>query len=138
LAKSVHNPFEDSVKVPFLSTTGFSIGPHHNAGESLNIAPVIPFRLNAEWDLIAEPSLSVTYVPSPHEQFGPQDLQTSLFLTPHNANEWLWGLGPIFQFPTATTTRFSIYEQDCAVTIFPIHAAPEPANSRARTSGNGN
>ena len=72
--------------MPFESTTAFSIGPHHNAGESLNIPPVIPFRLNAEWDLIAEPSLSVTYVPSPHEQFGLQDLQTSLFLTPHNAN----------------------------------------------------
>ena len=104
LAKSVHNPFEDSIKVLFESTTAFGIGPHHNAGESLNIQPLIPFRLNGEWDLIAEPSLSVTYLPSPHEQFGLQDLQTSFFLTPHNAHEWLWGIGPIFQFPTATAT----------------------------------
>lgn len=43
LAKSVHNPFEDFVKVPLQSTTGFSIGPHHNAGESLNVQPVFPF-----------------------------------------------------------------------------------------------
>jgi hypothetical protein len=103
LAKSVHNPFEDFVKVPLQSTTGFSIGPHHNAGESLNVQPAIPFSLNAEWDLIARPSLSVTYQPSPHEQFGLNDLQTSFFLTPHSADVWIWGVGPIFQFPTATS-----------------------------------
>jgi hypothetical protein len=113
LAKSVHNPFEDFVKVPLQSTTGFSVGPHHNAGESLNIQPVIPFSLNAEWDLIARPSLSATYQPSPQEQFGLNDLQTSFFVTPHNANEWIWGAGPIFQFPTATsdalgTGRYSV------------------------------
>jgi hypothetical protein len=113
LAKSVHNPFEDFVKVPLQSTTGFSVGPRHNAGESLNIQPVIPFSLNAEWDLIARPSLSATYQPSPQEQFGLNDLQTSFFVTPHNANEWIWGAGPIFQFPTATsdalgTGRYSV------------------------------
>jgi hypothetical protein len=73
LAKSVDNPFEDFVKVPLQSTTGFSIGPRHNAGDSLNVQPVIPFSLNAEWDLIARPSLSATYQPSPHEQFGLND-----------------------------------------------------------------
>lgn len=24
-------------------------------------------------------------------------------MTPHNADEWIWGAGPIFQFPTATS-----------------------------------
>jgi hypothetical protein len=104
LAKSVHNPFEDFIKVPIESETAFSIGPHHNAGESLNIEPLLPFRLNAGWDLIVQPNLTVSYLPSPHEAYGLEDLQTSFFLTPHGANEWLWGMGPIFQFPTATAT----------------------------------
>lgn len=103
LAKSVHNPFEDFVKVPIQSTTGFQVGQHHNAGDSVNIAPLVPFALNAEWDLIAEPSLTVTYLPSPQEQFGLEDLQTSFFLTPANASTWIWGVGPIFQFPTASS-----------------------------------
>jgi hypothetical protein len=103
LAKSVHNPFEDFVKVSLQSTTGFSIGPHHNAGDSLNVQPVIPFSLNPEWDLFARPSLSVNYQPSPHEQFGLTDLQSSFFLSPHSANKWIWGIGPIFQLPTATS-----------------------------------
>jgi len=45
LAKSIHNPFEDFVKVALQSTTGFNIGPHHNAGDSLNLQPTIPFSL---------------------------------------------------------------------------------------------
>jgi hypothetical protein len=102
LAKSVRNPFEDFVKVPLQSTTGFIIGPHHNAGDSLNVEPLIPIYLSSQWDLIARPSLSATYQPSPHEQYGLNDLQTSFFLTPRDATEWIWGVGPIFQFPTAT------------------------------------
>lgn len=105
LAKSVHNPFEDFVKVQVQPTTGFSIGPHHNAGESLNIQPLIPFSLNAQWDLMVRPSLSVTYLPTPREQFGLGDLQSSFFLTPHDANVWIWGVGPIFQLPTATSDQ---------------------------------
>jgi hypothetical protein len=103
LAKSVHNPFEDFIKVPFQSTTGFDVGPHHNAGDGLNVEPTIPLSVSANWDLIARPSLSAVYVPSPHEQYGLQDFQTSFYLTPEWATKWLWGVGPIFQFPTATS-----------------------------------
>ena len=34
LAISVHNPFEDFVKVPIQSTTGFQLGRHHKVGDS--------------------------------------------------------------------------------------------------------
>ena len=81
LAKSVHNPFEDFVKISIQSTTGFALGRHHNAGDSFNIQPFVPFALDAQWDLIVRPSLTATYLPSPHEQFGMQDLQASFFLT---------------------------------------------------------
>jgi hypothetical protein len=105
LAKSVHNPFEDFVKLSIQSTTGFELGPHHKAGDSFNLQPVVPFSLNEHWDLIARPSLNVTYLPSPHEQSGLQDLQTSFFLTPAKATTWIWGAGPIFQFPTASSSE---------------------------------
>ena len=61
LAISVHNPFEDFVKVPIQSTTGFQLGRDHKVGDSVNIEPLVPFSLNADWDLIARPSLTVTY-----------------------------------------------------------------------------
>jgi hypothetical protein len=105
LAKSVHNPFANFVKVPIQSTTGFQLGRDHKVGDSVNIQPVVPFSLNSDWILIAQPSLTVTYTPTPHEQSGLEDLQTSFFLTPANANTWIWGVGPIFQFPTASSSE---------------------------------
>jgi hypothetical protein len=105
LAIGVHNPFEDFVKVPVQSTTGFEIGPHHKVGDSVNIEPLLPFSLNADWDLFARPSLTVAYAPTPHEQSGLEDLQTSFFLTPAKNTTWVWGVGPIFQFPTASSSE---------------------------------
>ncbi len=104
LAKSVHNPFEDFVKVPVQATTGFNVGPYHKAGEALNIQPLFPFSLNAQWDLMVRPTLTGTYLPGPSAQVGLNDLQTSFFLTPSKADVWIWGVGPIFQFPTASSS----------------------------------
>ncbi len=105
LAVSVHNPFEDFVKVPIQSTTGFQLGRAHKVGDSWNIEPLLPFSLNADWDLFARPSLTFTYAPTPHEQSGLEDFETSFFLTPHNAATWIWGVGPIFDFPTASSSE---------------------------------
>ncbi len=105
LAISVHNPFEDFVKVPIQSTTGFQLGPHHKVGDSVNIEPLVPFSLNADWDLFARPSLTFTYAPTPHEQSGLEDFETSFFLTPAKNSTWIWGLGPIFDFPTASSSE---------------------------------
>ena len=104
LAKSVHNPFEDFVKVAVQATTGFNLGNHHDAGEAVNIQPLIPVRLTAQLDLMVRPSLTVGYLPTPSSQLGLTDLQTSFFLTPESANEWIWGIGPILQAPTASST----------------------------------
>lgn len=98
----MHNPFEDFVKVPIEGDVDFRSGPKHNTGLSLNVEPLFPIRLTHDWDLMIRPNESMTYLPSPHEQFGLSDLQSSFFLSPHANNEWIWGIGPIFQFPTAT------------------------------------
>lgn len=105
LSRSAHNPFDDFVTVPIQASTGFDLGPSHDTGESVNVQPVIPFSLTAQWDLIARPSLSVAYSPSPRAQTGLTDLQASFFLTPYHASDWIWGVGPIFQFPTASSSQ---------------------------------
>jgi hypothetical protein len=105
LANSVHNPFEDFVKVPIQSTTGFELGRDRKVGDAVNIEPLLPFSLNANWDLLVRPSVTVAYSPTPHEQSGLEDLQTSFFLTPHKESTWIWGAGPIFQFPTASSSE---------------------------------
>jgi len=104
LAKSVHNPFEDFVKVPIQATTGFNVGSNHSAGQAVNIEPLFPVHLNPQWDLMIRPNFTLTYLPSPDSQFGLSDTQASFYLTPESASEWIWGVGPIFQFPTASST----------------------------------
>ncbi len=71
----------------------------------MNIEPLVPFSLNADWDLFARPSLSVTYLPSSHEQFGLEDLQASFLVASAKATTWVWGVGPIFDFPTASSSE---------------------------------
>ena len=105
LAISAHNPFQDFVKVPIQSTTGFQIGRDHKVGDAVNIEPLLPFSLNADWDLFARPSLTVAYSPTPHEQSGLEDVQTSFFLSPAKNTRWVWGAGPIIQFPTASSSE---------------------------------
>jgi hypothetical protein len=102
LAKDTLNPFADSIKVPLQFTIGIEVGSSNNVGENVNIEPAIPFTLNSNWDLIVRPNLNLTYAPNPDPQFGLQDLQTSFFLTPSKAKDWIWGIGPIFQVPSAT------------------------------------
>ena len=103
LAKNARNPFAEFFKLPVEFTTGFGVGPHHHTGESLNVQPLLPVSLSAEWDLIFRPAVTATHLPGPGAEFGFQDLQASLFLTPAGATKWIWGLGPIVQLPTATS-----------------------------------
>jgi hypothetical protein len=102
IAKAQKNPLTQSANVQFQFATGFGVGPEHRAGESLNLQPVLPFPLTSAWSVIARPSVSVTHTPPPDEQFGLQDLQLPLYLTPTEGDKWIWGVGPIVQFPSAT------------------------------------
>jgi len=54
-------------------------------------------------DSAAEPDHRLR--PAPHEQSGLEDFETSFFLTPHKTATWIWGVGPIFNFPTASSSE---------------------------------
>jgi hypothetical protein len=102
LAKEALNPFAESYKVPVESVTGFRIGPRRNTGESVNIEPALPFEVSPDWDVIVQPLLAATALPSPGATTGFDDMQLSVFLTPRRTRSWIWGLGPIMEFPTAS------------------------------------
>jgi hypothetical protein len=105
LAKSGHNPFQDFLKVPLQSRTGFSIGPHHNAGDSLNLQPLLPLFSGPAMGFVRTAELVAILSAESARTVRFSDLQSSFFLSPHNANEWVWGTRPILQFPTATSSR---------------------------------
>ncbi len=98
------NPLADVIKLSAMLSFGFGFGPDRNTQPTLNLQPVIPLRLTEDWRVITRSSLSVIHLPDPEETTGLGDLEVSLFLTPARTGPWVWGLGPIFQFPTATDT----------------------------------
>ena len=113
LAKKTQNPVADLISVPLQNNWNLGAGLHHNKTiYVLNIQPVIPINLNAEWNLITriimpvinQPALFPTYgglVPSTTGTgFG--DFNPTFFLSPSKPGEFIWGLGPTFTLPTAT------------------------------------
>jgi hypothetical protein len=107
------NPVASLISVPFQSNYDWGAGPNGDGGQyKLNIQPVIPITLNAKWNLISRTILPViaqkNIVPSPpasdNSQFGLSDTVQSLFLSPQSPGKSgiIWGVGPVFLFPTGT------------------------------------
>jgi hypothetical protein len=70
---------------------------------------VVPFHITPDWNIIARAIIPVVWnpdlspFPSAPQAFGRTDF--SAFLSPSKpTNGWLWGVGPIAQLPTATSS----------------------------------
>lgn len=109
LAQDLTNPLADLLTIPIQMNYDQNIGAE-DEGERLriNIQPVIPFHLNEDWNLISRAILPVVHqkdiFPDAGSQFGMGDASLSLFLSSKKPTDsgLLWGVGPIFLFPTAT------------------------------------
>lgn len=108
LAKKLSNPIASLISVPFQLNHDHGYGPLDGDKTTLNIQPVIPISLNADWNLISRTILPVTYqddIAGPSgSQFGLGDVVQSFFLSPSKPTEGglIWGAGPVFLIPTAT------------------------------------
>jgi hypothetical protein len=107
LAKQLQNPVAALISVPFQNNVDFGIGANNVDRYLLNIQPVIPFSLNAQWNLISRTIAPVINLPSiapgVPSQFGLGDITESLFLSPKAGfHGVILGAGPIFLLPTAT------------------------------------
>lgn len=107
LAKKLQNPVGDVYSIPFQNNTNFNAGPHGGTQDILNIQPVIPIHVSAEWSVITRTILplvwSPSYAPASVPPFGTGATTFSAFLSPRNpVNGWVWGIGPVAQIPTAS------------------------------------
>ena len=107
LAKQTQNPVADLISVPFQNNFNFNTGPEDKTVWVLNVQPVIPIPLGDDWNLITrwitpiinQPELA----PGTDEAFGLGDINPSFFLSPAGSKKFIWGFGPTFTFPTATS-----------------------------------
>jgi len=108
LAKAAQNPIGNMISVPFQNNTNFGVGPQGGTQNILNIQPVIPFKVNDDWNIITRTILPLIWqpevVPGEGTTFGIGDLQLSGFLSPSapGAGGLIWGVGLITQMPTDT------------------------------------
>lgn len=110
LAKKLANPIASLISVPFQENVDFGLGPSdHGVRSVLNIQPVIPIALGADWTLISRTILPVTYIndnvnPAIGDRFGLGDTTQSFFFSPTKPGPagMIWGVGPALLFPTAT------------------------------------
>jgi len=109
LAKQLANPVASLISVPFQFNYDSGIGVQENIQRAnLNIQPVVPFKLSANWNLITRTILPVVNfqgaagAETGQLNFG--DTVQSLFLSPARPGPGgvIWGVGPVALLPTAT------------------------------------
>lgn len=107
LAKKLANPVSSLISVPIQNTYTCCTGANNAGRFTTNIQPVIPFSLNADWNLIVRTIMPIIHQSSPAPdigaKFGLGDTVQSFFLSPVQETDGIiWGVGPAFLWPTAT------------------------------------
>jgi hypothetical protein len=128
LLTSFQNPVANLISVPFQNHVNLPIGQYSRTQDVLNIEPVIPFHINHDWLIISRWITPVVYQPN----LGPDcrasgrlkgvicdtrefesapdgganglgDINPTFFLSPVHPGTLIWGFGPTFLLPTATS-----------------------------------
>jgi opacity protein-like surface antigen len=105
LAAKSQNPIADLVSVPFQNNTNFNNGSFGRTQNVLNIQPVVPLRLDADWNVISRTIIPVISQPDPlvdSSTNGIGDITQEFFLTPVHPGPLIWGVGPVFTEPSAS------------------------------------
>jgi hypothetical protein len=105
LAKASQNPVASLVSVPFQNNTNPNVGPFNRTQNVLNIEPVVPMSLNAQWNIISRTIIPVMSQPNPlvdSSTDGIGDTTQEFFLTPVHPGPLIWGVGPVFTVPSAS------------------------------------
>ena len=109
LAKATVNPVSDLIALPLQSNWDKGYGPGNKTQYTLNVQPVIPFKLNNDWNLITRTIVPVVHQPGmvagQGDVWGIGDTVASFFLSPRQVKGMIWGVGPVLLLPTANEDR---------------------------------
>jgi hypothetical protein len=110
LRKAAQNPVASLISVPLQDNINPGSEPGYRAQNVLNIQPVIPVKLNEDWNVIIRWITPIIYQPITPAPGAPElgasglgDMQPTFLFSPRKPHKITWGAGPIFQLPTATS-----------------------------------
>jgi hypothetical protein len=111
LQKATQNPVASLISVPVQNNSNFDVEPGYRNQDVLNLQPVIPIGISKDWNLIVRWIMPIVYQPVPNPpgapetgQYGLGDMLPSFFISPKKPGKLIWGVGLVFQLPTATNT----------------------------------
>ena len=105
LADKLANPVASLISVPLQNNLNYGIGPFNGSKYTINIQPVIPFKLTENLNLITRYILPVVdqqdITGENTHEFGLSDATVTAFFAPKTKGI-IFGFGPAFLVPTAT------------------------------------
>jgi hypothetical protein len=109
IAMQLSNPVAALISVPFQLNHERNIGSARDGTRwLLNIQPVVPFELNADWNIISRTIVPVVWqddiFPGAGSQSGVGDIVQSVFFSPKapTAGGLIWGVGPVLLVPAGS------------------------------------
>ena len=110
LRKAAQNPVASLISVPLQDNINPGFEPGYRTQNVLNIQPVIPVKLNEDWNVIIRWITPIIYQPITPTPGAPElgasglgDMQPTFLFSPRKPHKITWGAGPILQLPTATS-----------------------------------
>jgi len=112
LASKSQDPVSDLVSVPYQSNFDFGIAPENRMGFVGKLQPVVPFKLNDDWNLISRVILPMVNAPVGPDlrSDGLGDSVFQFYLSPRDAERFVWGIGPNVLLPTASDRTLGFQE----------------------------
>ena len=121
IAKLSQNPIANMYSLPFQDNITFGVGPDKKVSNTLNMQPVIPLSLGSKVILIVRtiiPLITSPYAKADNSSVtGLGDISMSLFFSPAQAGKWIWGIGPVIEFPTSTNSNLGYGEWNLGPSI---------------------
>jgi hypothetical protein len=106
LAKQTQNPVSSLISVPLQANWDFGLGDREAVGTLFNIQPVVPFGITPSTNVILRVIMPLASQPGADgaRVNGLGDVVATAFFSPAKSGRIIWGAGPVFLLPAATTT----------------------------------
>ena len=105
LAKQTQNPVASLISVPLQGNWDVGVGDREAVGTLLNVQPVMPFGISKSTNLILRVIMPLTSQPGSADARinGLGDIVATAFFSPAASGRIIWGAGPVFLLPAATS-----------------------------------